>query len=132
MFPFFSEWVTFEDGLILEEEEGLTIPDTKGAKSVDSRYVFECEIRPSIEDTFDLDGFFWEIFYVMNQGKFMIHHLFECLDLLGLDRESSCLSVSTIADKELTTSIEKFDDVAPLRGATGGDRGVLRVGRFDG
>ncbi len=122
VFAFFSERVTFQNRLILEEEEGFAIPDTKWAKSVDSRYVFECEIRPSIEDTLDVDGFHREISDVMDQGEFSIHHLFECFDLLGLDRESSCLSVSTIADKELTTSIEKFDYVAPLRGATGGDR----------
>ena len=132
MFPFFPEGTTFEDGLILEEEEGLTIPDAERTESIDRSYIFECEISACIENTFHVDGFLREVFYIMDQGKFSIHHLFECFDLRGFDREASRLPMPSEPHEVFSTGFEEFDHIAPLRRSTGSDGSFWRVRRFEG
>ncbi len=132
VFPFFPEGTTFEDGLILEEEKGFTIADTKGTESIDDIDILESEICLGIEYTLDVDGFLRKILYIMDQSKFSIHHLFECFDLRGFDREASRLPMPSEPHEVFSTGFEEFDHIAPLRWPTGSDGGFLKVRRFEG
>lgn len=121
MFPFASERTTFQDRLILEEEEGLAVADTEGSESIDDSDIFEREICLGIEDTFDVDSFLWEILDIMDGSELFEESSLQFLESRSLDRESRSLSVSTESDEIFSTGFEEFDDIAPLWGATGGD-----------
>ena len=119
MFAFLAERTRFEDRLVFEEKEGLTIPNTEWAESIDDHNILEGEFTRGIESTFDFDSFFWEISNIMDSREFRIDCLSECIELISLDGEARSLSMSSEPDKIFSTGFEKFDDIAPLRRPTG-------------
>ena len=120
MFSFFPERFCFYDGDAFEEEERLTVPDTKRAKSIDHIKTFLFHIS-RIDTTLDTECFFRKISSSIFFEEFLPDLLLEICELRLFDRESCGLSMTTIPDKIFTTLIEKLDQVAPFWRATGGD-----------
>lgn len=130
MFPIFPERTYVEYSLIFEEEEGFAIPDAKRSESIDD---IDCLERDMItrESTFNLECTLGEILHIMDIREFSVHCLTKLGEPMSLDGEPCSLPMSTISDEILTTWIKKFDDIAPLGWATGGDRESWTVGVLD-
>lgn len=121
MLRFLAERTGFEDRLIFEEEEWLPIANPEWAISIDDIDIFESEICPSVESTFDIDGFLREILDIMDTRELGIDRLLECIEPLCLDGEARSLPMTSEPDEIFSTGFEKFDDIAPFGRSTGRD-----------
>jgi hypothetical protein len=117
----FSERITRENRLILEEKKWLLIPDTKGSESINHIEIRERPISLQVEDTLDLQSPLREVMLVMSRTKGMMKTLTQKWYLLRLDRETGCLSMSPVSHEEISARIKQLDDITPLGTPTGCD-----------
>ena len=113
----FSEKSTLDNSDVFQKKKWLRISDSKWSKLINN---FECFFIDIIrrENAFDFNCLFRKIFNVMNRGDLTPNCLFERGNFRAFYSESSGLTMPAISDKEFSTMIEKFDQIAPFRRTT--------------
>ncbi len=123
MFFILSERLNVCDSNVFEYEEWFRIPNAEWSKMID---IFQCfySYLCWTKGTFNRKDFVWKILYIMYTGYLFPHGSLEFIYFICFDRESSCLTMTTISHKIFFAIIEKFDEIAPFWRSTRSNREI--------